>query len=242
MAANAKKGRPTNYWALDLPRETRQYIPKLIALAAIIKYSDGLGLELPTVPNQPAFEIATTGGQLELLRASELAGIELKELRALNPGQLRWATAPDQLPELLLPVGHTAKFELGVASLEPEDRVRWQRYRIERGDSLIRIARKFDTQVGLLREVNNVRGNKIIAGDIMMIPHGAAWERSLALAEVGTSNNNVKRGYNVRPGDSLYGIADRFNVTINQIITWNALDPGKYLQPGQKLTLYVVGT
>ncbi|MEM1114040.1 MAG: LysM peptidoglycan-binding domain-containing protein [Pseudomonadota bacterium] len=240
QAANEKRGRPTNYWALDLPRETRQYVPRLIAMASIVRYTEGLNADLPTVPNEPAFEVAATGGQLELLRASELADMELRDLRKLNAGQLRWATAPNQAPELLLPVGRGARFEDRIATLSPDDRVRWQRYRIERGDSLIRIARKFDTQVGLLREVNNIRGNMIRAGDIMMIPHGAAWERSLALAR-SSEQNSVRRGYRVRQGDSLYVIADRFNVTIDQIINWNRLDPSKYLQPGQKLTLYVAG-
>lgn len=240
IEANRDRGRPTDYWSLELPGETRHYVPKLIALTAIIHYADGIGVELPTVANGPAFEIAATGGQLELLRASELAGIELRELRALNPGQLRWATAPEQAQELLLPVGLRHNFEQGIAGLTPEDRVRWQRYRIRRGDSLIKIARQFETQVGLLREVNNIRGNRIIAGDIMMIPHGAAWERSLAMAQNSTANR-VRRGYQVRRGDSLYGIADRFNVSIDEIINWNSLDPSKYLQPGQRLTLYVAG-
>ncbi len=238
--SNERAGRPTDYWSLQLPRETRHYVPKLVALAAIIRHSEELGVALPQVPNAPAFEIAATGGQLELLRAAELAGIELSDLRALNPGQLRWATAPEQAQELLLPVGLGSHFEQGIAGLSPDDRVRWQRYRIRRGDSLIRIARQFDTQVGLLKEVNNIRGNRIIAGDIMMIPHGAAWERSLAMAQNSTADK-IRRGYRVREGDSLYRIADRFNVTIDDIINWNSLDPGKYLQPGQRLTLYVAG-
>ena len=236
-AANEAKGRATNYWALDLPRETEKYVPKLIALAAIIAYSDGLGVDIPPVPNSPAFEIAATGGQIEMLRAADIAGMELKALRAYNPGQIRWATAPEQAQELLVPIGTGASFAEGIARLTPDDRVTWEHYRIQRGDSLIRIARKFDTEVGLLREVNNVRGNMIRAGDTMMIPRGSGWAGSLALA----SNNaeRVKKGYRVRRGDSLYGIAGKFNVSIDEIISWNSLDENKYLQPGQRLTLYV---
>jgi len=236
-ADNARKGNPTDYWSLKLPRETRHYVPRLIALSAIITYPDTFGVELPVVPNKPAFEIAATGGQIEMLRAADLAGLELQDLRALNPGQLRWATAPEQAQELLLPVGLGDNFEQGVASLGPEDRVTWQHYRIRRGDSLIRIAKQFDTEVGLLREVNNIRGNLIRAGDTMMIPEGSAWASSLALADRGAGR--LERGYRVRKGDSLYGIAVRFDVTIDDIIAWNSLDPGAYLQPGQRLTLYV---
>jgi membrane-bound lytic murein transglycosylase D len=172
-----------------------------------------------------------------MLRAADLAGLELAELRALNPGQIRWATAPDQRQELLLPIGLRSGFEQGVALLGPDDRVTWQHYRIRRGDSLIRIAKQFDTEVGLLREVNNIRGNLIRAGDTMMIPEGSAWANSLAMVESGTSRS--QRGYRVRKGDSLYRIAVRFDVTIDDIIDWNSLDPGAYLQPGQRLTLYV---
>ena len=160
---NRAKSLPTDYWSLKLPRETRNYVPRLIALAQIIAYPDAFGVAIPPVANAPAFEIADTGGQLEMLRAAQLAGIELSELRALNPGQLRWATSPDMPPELLLPVGAGHRFTQGIAQLTPEDRVQWQHYRIERGDSLIRIAKKFDTEVGLLREVNGIRGSMIRA-------------------------------------------------------------------------------
>jgi membrane-bound lytic murein transglycosylase D len=236
--SNAKRGLPTDYWSLSLPRETRNYVPKLVALAQIVANPEQYGVTIPAVPNKPAFEIADTGGQLELLRAAELAGIELSTLRAYNPGQLRWATSPNMPPELLLPVGTKELFETGVASLSDADRVQWQRYRIERGDSLIRIASKFDTEVGLLREVNGVRGSRIRAGDILMIPQGSSWESSLALATTGQVET---KGYRVRQGDSLYRIAGRFNVSINDIVDWNSLNPRSYLQPGQKLTLYVRG-
>jgi membrane-bound lytic murein transglycosylase D len=72
-----------------------------------------------------------------------------------------------------------------------------------------------------------------------MIPNSAAWRASLALAEGGTTG--VRRGYTVRRGDSLYEIASRFKVSIDDIISWNKLDPERYLQPGQSLTLYVSG-
>lgn len=237
--ANRKKGLATDYWSLKLPRETRNYVPRLIALTQIVAYPEAFAVEIPPVPNAPAFEIGDTGGQLEMTRAADLAGIDMKTLRALNPGQLRWATSPDMPPELLLPLGTSQRFSQGVASLTPDDRVQWQHYRIERGDNLIGIANKFNTEVGLLREVNGIRGSMIRAGKTLMIPAGGNWETSLALV----GNEPAKqRGYRVRRGDSLYVIAGKFNISINDIVSWNGLDPGKYLQPGQKLTLYVGGT
>ncbi|MFK7978154.1 MAG: transglycosylase SLT domain-containing protein [Halioglobus sp.] len=235
---NKRQGKPTDYWSLRLPNETRAYVPKIIALTQIIADPYRYGAELAPVANKPAFEVASTGGQLELFRAAKLAGIELKALRALNPGQLRWATAPDQPAEILLPTGTARQFESSLAALPKAERVAWQHYRIENGDSLIRIARQFDTKVQLLREVNGIRGSRIRAGDTLLIPHGKDWEQSLQLS---ASSNRKQQGYRVRRGDSLSRIAGKFKVSIREIIAWNALDPGKYLQPGQTLKLYVAG-
>lgn len=235
-AANARKGLPTDYWSLKLPRETRVYVPRLLALSQIIASPGSFGVEIPAVANAPAFEIAETGGQIELARAADLAQVSMQTLRELNPGQLRWATCPDQPPELLLPVGTAARFEEGVAQLTADDRVRWEHYRIQPGDSLIRIAKKFDTEVDLLRQANGIRGNLIRAGKTLMIPMGSAWTGSLAMAENGQP---PALGYRVRHGDSLYRIAGKYKVSVKDIVAWNSLDPGSYLQPGQKLTLYV---
>lgn len=236
---NEAKGLATDYWSLDLPRETRHYVPRLIALSTLIAFDEALGLTLPKIPNAPTFEVVNTGGQIEMLRAAELAGLDLLELRRFNPGQLRWATAANGNNELLVPVAVSEQLATALASLPDSERVTWQHYRIRRGDSLIVIARRFDTQVGLLREVNKLRGNFIRAGDTLMIPDSAAWQESLALAESGSTG--VRRAYKVRRGDSLYEIASRFDVTIDNIIGWNKLDPRRYLQPGQSLTLYLGG-
>lgn len=240
MRSNRKKGLPTDYWSLKLPRETRHYVPRLIAISGFVAFPEIWNVELTPVANAPAFEVVETHGQIELLAAAELAHMELVALRAYNAGQLRWATAPEQAQELLVPVGTGAILAEAVASLTPEDRVQWQRYRIEPGDSLSRIAKYFDTEVGLLQEVNRIKGSNIRAGDTLLIPEGTAWASSLALAP--PNPVRTQRGYRVQPGDSLYRIAGRFNVSIDEIIAWNSLNPKAYLKPGQKLTLYVEDT
>jgi membrane-bound lytic murein transglycosylase D len=237
QAANRRKGLSTDYWSLKLPRETRDYVPRLLALSQIVAKPGDFGVEMPHVANAPAFEVVETGGQIELVRAAELAEVSLDTLRALNPGQLRWATAPDRPPELLLPVGTGERFADGVAQLSPEDRVSWQHYTIRPGDSLSRIASKFNVEVALLREANGIRGNLIHSGKTLMIPAGGAWSSSLAMAS--NSDQPSALGYRVRRGDSLYLIAGKFNISVKDIVNWNSLDPSRYLQPGQKLTLYV---
>ncbi|GHD20638.1 lytic transglycosylase [Halioglobus japonicus] len=238
--ANTKQGLGTDYWSLKLPRETRHYVPRLLALSQIIAFPEAFDVQIPPVPNSPAFDVGNTGGQIELARAASLAGVDLSMIQALNPGQLRWATSPETAQELLLPTGTADAFHSGIAQLTDADRVRWEHYRIQNGDNLIRIARKFDTEVELLRQVNDIRGSMIRAGDTLMIPQGSDWATSLAMADR-SRISPTKRGYRVRRGDSLYRIAGKFKVSVHDIIAWNSLDPNAYLQPGQKLTLYVSG-
>ncbi|MFK8048811.1 MAG: LysM peptidoglycan-binding domain-containing protein [Halioglobus sp.] len=237
MKANRKKGLATDYWSLKLPRETQRYVPRLVALSGFVAFPDIWKVRLPPIPNEPTFEIVDTLGQIELAKAADLAQVDLITLRAYNPGHLRWATDPARKQELLVPVGTGDRLAEAVAELTPDDRVEWQHYRIKRGDSLSRIAKSFGTQINLIREVNHIKGSRIRAGDTLMIPNGQAWENSLALAS--SSTTRTRRGYKVRRGDSLYRIAGRFKVSIDELVTWNSLNPRAYLKPGQKLTLYV---
>ena len=181
--ANAAKGLPTDYWSLSLPRETRRYVPKMLALSRIIADPNAHDVIIPPVANAPAFEVANIGGQIELARAAELADISLETLRWLNPGQLRWATSPDRASDLLVPLGSGTRLEEGVAQLSSAERVRWRHYTIKSGDNLLGIAKKFDTQVGLLRRVNGISGSMIRAGATLMIP-GSEWANGLAGTEL----------------------------------------------------------
>lgn len=232
---NQKNGKATDFWSLRLPRETRGYVPRLLALATIVSEPDRYGVTLPDIPNESVIEVVDIGGQIEMRRAADLASVPLLDLRMLNAGHRRWATAPTRPPELLLPLGSGGRLRQKLASLPPEDRLPWQYYRIRPGDSLSQIARNFNTSVDVLRQANGIRGNLIRAGDKLMIPAGPDWPRNVAKADAG----RTVQGYRVRRGDSLHRIAGKFNVSVSDIVAWNSLDPKKYLQPGQQLTLYL---
>lgn len=239
-AANAAKGLPTDFWSLKLPRETRKYVPKLLALSQIVASPEQYGAVIPPVANAPAFAIADTGGQIALIKAAELAEVPLATVRELNPGHLRWATAPSQPPQLLLPTDSTEQFEQALSRLPAQERMSWERYQIQRGDSLIRISKKFNVPVAALRSANNIRGSNIRAGDTLMIPMGGdQMAGSGGWPQDPLAVGNQTLDYLVRRGDSLYRIAGKFKVSIDEIISWNELKPGQYLQPGQQLTLYL---
>lgn len=230
-----QKGEATDYWSLGLPRETQRYLPRILALSQILRTPDQYGIQLPRLPLLADMTAVDTGGQIEIERAAVLAGMEVGELRRMNPGQLRWATAPEKPGVLWLPEDRVDAFRAELAELAPDQRVRWSRYTIAPGDNLIGIARRFDTRVQLIRAVNNLNGNFIRAGDTLLIPKGDHWRDSLALASV--SDPGRPQHYRVRRGDSLWRIARKFNVAVDSLRRWNNLTAGGYLQPGQQLKL-----
>lgn len=236
--ANEAKGLDTDFWSLNLPGHTREYVPKVIALAQIVADPDRFGVDIPSVENAPAFEVADTEKPLELAEAAKLAGVDIDILRALNPGQLGKSIAPNQSGEILLPVGTRNRFEYNIAQLTPEELVQWKTYRIKSGDNLGDIARRFDTDVTVLQEVNGIRGSGIRAGDTLKIPGDGSAESGPTPA---SEKAATPQGYRVCKGDTLSSIARKFNVSISDIVAWNALAPGAYLQPGQQLTIHSTG-
>jgi membrane-bound lytic murein transglycosylase D len=236
--ANEEKGLATDYWSLKLPRQAKNYVPKLIALSQIVAEPERFDVDIPAVENAPSFEVVDTGGLLQMSQAAELAGVDLDTLRALNPGQLRETISPGRPLEMLVPVGSANRFEYNISQLSPEELVQWKSYRIKPGDSLDLIAQKFDIEVGVLQDINSIEGSKIRAGEVLKIPEG---NYRHPVEGLDPDESHPPQGYMVRAGDSLYRIAGKFNVSVDDIIAWNALDPRAVLKPGQELKLYVKG-
>lgn len=307
---NKRQGKPTDYWSLDLPRETRAYVPKLIALAKLLKDPEKYGVTFNPIPNEPYFAVVKTNSQMDLSQAAQMAEVDLEEIYKLNPQFNQWATSPNGPHEILVPVEHKEIMEANLAQLPMDQRIKWERYRVASGDSLISIANKFHTTPDALRQVNPIKGDLVRAGDMLLIPtafkqlsrytysadnrldkkqkyargpKGAKkirytvrsgdsfWSlsrkhkvstRSIARWNgmspkdplmpgqdlvIWSKNGKIKQNreiirkvrYRVRSGDSLYRIASRFNVSVGDIKRWNKINAKQYLQPGDKLILYV---
>lgn len=228
-----KHGRSTSYWKLDLPGETDAYIPRLLAVAHIVAAPEEYGVTLPELPNEPYFDTATVDGALDLELAAELAGMPLNDLLALNPGYRQGTTLTRGKSRLLMPAEHRVVFEQALAKLPRNRWLRWADHKIRKGDSLIGIAKHYDVSVAAIREANGIKGSFIRAGKRLQIPlSGRASDRARRIAAV-----HSKVRYKVREGDSLYKIARRFSVSIEDLKRWNQV--GRYIRPGQHLTVYL---
>jgi membrane-bound lytic murein transglycosylase D len=167
---NREAGKPVDFWHLSLPEETRSYVPKLIALRMIIEKPDDYHIQLPALLDTRHFTALKIQGQIELRVAAQLAGVPLVELQRLNPGYERSITPPDKSNTLLVPMPVEDIFRERIALLPQDQRVQSIRHRIRRGDSLSAIAQQYRTTVPLLRKANRLKGNKIIAGDLLIVP------------------------------------------------------------------------
>ncbi len=231
---NLEKDQPVDFWSLDLPSETREYVPRLLALARIIDDPDRYGLALPPIDNDPRFVKVEIGEQIDLKVAAKLAGMKPEELLQLNAGFNRWATHPEGPHYLLLPADKASTFSQKLAALPEDQRMRWSRYRIRPGDNLGRIARKHGVTVKALMQANHLKNHRIRAGAHLLIPLSTGTTAIAAFNAIPGAQRKLR--YRVRKGDSLYAIARQFGVKIADLKKWNRLASDR-LRPGQKLTV-----
>jgi membrane-bound lytic murein transglycosylase D len=169
---NRSRGKPLDFWHLPLPQETRNYVPKLIALCAIISNPEAHNITLPGLANTPYFTAVDTGGQLDLQVAARLAGTSVEELQRLNPGLIRSATPPDSSHTLLIPRTSEQRFREQLARLPADQRVLSVKYRVRWGDTLSTIAQNSRTTVTRLRQINQLGSTRIFAGKLLIVPVG----------------------------------------------------------------------
>lgn len=245
MKNNARKNLPTDFWSLDLPRETRAYVPKLLALADVISRPQDFNIKLYEIENKSQITSINIESQLDLAKAAKLADLSLAELQRLNPGFNRWATDPDGPHNLLIPNHKVANFEKKLSELPKKERLAWQRYKIKEGDNLGEIADKFKTDITLIKKINNIKGTQIRTGKHLLIPVATQSLDSYVFSQdqrLAATKNRQRSGekkiHLVKNGDTLWDIGQAYNVTSRSIAKWNGMAPRDVLKLGQKLVIW----
>ena len=252
---NKAKGKGTDFWAIRhlLPRETRGYVPRLLAIAAAVRNPAQFGIKLAPIANTPYFKQVDFDSQVDIGLAAKAANVSLRQLQRLNPGFKRWATDPDGPHRLLVPVHAAKRMQVAMAKIPPEQRVTWRVHRIQTGETLGQIARNYGTRVDVLKKVNKLKSSSIRAGKTLVVPAhtGADADIAIAAARAGvgtTANRSSKKTtkarvsadgnwHVVRAGESLWTIARKHNTRVVEIARANALPKNAILRPGQRMLI-----
>jgi membrane-bound lytic murein transglycosylase D len=250
VAENRRKGLPTDFSSLKkLPKETKNYVPKLMAMANIIADPAKYGLQIAAIPNTEYFARIVTDGQIDLGVVAKLTDMPVDELFMINPGYQRWVTDPKGPHALLVPADKKDALIEGLTKLADEERVQWARHQVRRGDTISRVAGRYNVTVDSIRTANSMASNHLTTGQNLLIPVSANKLSALTSAAiVKTANANVRREsgdrervkilHRVRSGETLWSIAKKYKVYIHQLRDWNLLETDDTLRLGQRLFIW----
>jgi len=219
-----------DFWELyrrnNLPQETKNYVPIILAAAIMAKNPAQYGLT-EINPDPPiAADVVTVNGAVDLRLVADIVDVPVQQIVGLNPSLLRMATPPDDPYDLRLPTGTRQTFLDAIAEIPPDKRTAWRYHRVQPGDTLAALAKSFKVSAADIAFVNQIETTAdISAEDALIIP-------TVPPAASGLARSSAR--YRVQREDTLVTLADRFNVTTEQIRRWNHLRSSA-IQPGQTL-------
>lgn len=236
---NRAAGKPTDYWSLSLPRETKDYVPRLLAFSRLIAHPASYDLSLAPIPNQPYFSTVAVKKPLDLRVAAKLAGLSVKELKQLNPAYKGWVV-PKGSHQLIIPGEQSSGFHQKLAQLAPSQRLieskrKSVRYRVKRGDSLGILAKRYGTTIHAIKRTNKLRGSQIQVGQRLTIPTSRSGFTQVA-ARTSSKSRTKTHWHRVKRGDTLSQIAQRYGTQMSTIKRTNRLRSNQVMV-GQKLKI-----
>ena len=169
---NQAKKLPTNYASLKMPDETRNYVPKLLAIKSIVANPKSYGLTLPTLENHPYFVIVTTEKDIDVDLAAQFARMTVDEFKAMNPSFNKPVILGASEPQILLPFGRAESFQENL--LQYTGRLSsWTAIRVANRETVDQLATRLDVDANQVRQINNIpKGMRIKAGSTVLIPRG----------------------------------------------------------------------
>jgi membrane-bound lytic murein transglycosylase D len=237
------RGHGKAYASLRLPNETRNYVPKLVAVRNVIRDPERFGVSLQAIADEAYFMQVTLDRPMTAQKAAKLAEMNVDEFIALNPAFQRRVIYADSQSTLLLPVDRVEAFQFN-ASRQAEDK-RLQTYQARRGESVGSIAQRFGVSLDWMKEHNPIKlhGGKLASAQTLVVPSAGKPESRVASAEsiparaqqTRTPAKPAMRTHTVRKGDTLSRVAKRYNVKVADIRRWN--ENAEPLMPGSTLEI-----
>jgi membrane-bound lytic murein transglycosylase D len=234
----SERGTDQDFWkiARRLPRETRNYVPLMLAAGHVGKEPGKYGFEDVKFQDPLEFSVVHVPGGVLLGTIARAAGVSEEAVEDLNPQFLRGVTPPEKSAVVRVPKGSDLRFAEAFESVWREDRTKAKTalasarsHRVQRGQTLSHIAKRYGVSVASLTSANpGVRASRLQVGQTIRIPTGKGNSASAQKASVS------KRYYSVKRGDNLSRIADRYNLSVTRLKSLNGLRSNT-IRPGQRL-------
>jgi len=250
--ANAmRRYRTEDFWELSkyryLKRETKDYVPQMIAAALIAKDPEKYGFVDIQYEEPLRYAKVNVPAVTDLRVIAKACEISMEELKDLNPELLRWCVPPDSPEyEIKIPFGKKELFLKNFEALRPEQRFQFKTHIVRRGDTLSRIAGFYRVEIEPILEINRIkRTSRLSMGTNLLIPIPMTQEikPTVTAKKMLNSQDQSSRPeeiiYTIKKGDSLWSIANEMGVNIGALSRWNNLHPEKKLIPGDKLRIKV---
>jgi len=230
MRKNATRGRPTDYLSLDMPNETRHYVPKLMALRNIVARSQAQGFELPDIPNEPYFATLEKLRPIDLSLAARFAGMTVEEFLALNPAHNRPVITASRNNVIILPTERVQRF---LEAMEQHASARkplasWQPLTIRQGETIDAVARRSGLSGGELRRANGLNTEaRLLPGTRILAPQKEVQDETLVeqfiAPRVYELVDTPAQRHLVGRQENMQSIANRYGITVAALRAWNGL-------------------
>lgn len=240
---NKKLGKKTDFWHLNLPPETRGYVPKLLAVLQIVRQPHLYKQTLKPILKVPSITKITLHSQLNVKAIAQLSDLPVRLIYELNPGLKRWATPPMANYQLLLPADIATNFTKKLATLPLSEQLEWVRLKRKKDEKFSDIAKAYNIDVSHLETINKVGGFDPRNGDFIIVPllkqhisfHALNKQEKLdRLKQQRTTKQII---YTVRSGDSLLKIALLNQVSTQDLALWNNISNINHIRVGDKISI-----
>ena len=216
-----------DFWSLDLNKQVTEYIPKYIAIREIVFNSKKYGVNLPDIPVESVVKRIEIPGQVEILTLSEYLQIPPELIYKLNAGYTKWASAPKDKSIFYVPIEKTYLLDSPDSPFDNVNQINWISHIVESGDSLWKLAKKYDTEVKIIKKINYLETDLLSLKDTLLIP----------LSSTKSNNFIPYEMHIVSEGDTLWSISNKYNMNVRDIMKMNSLNQNSILQLGQQLTI-----
>ncbi|MEO1171453.1 MAG: LysM peptidoglycan-binding domain-containing protein, partial [Myxococcota bacterium] len=241
IARAMKRTGAKTYWQLvdkkAIPKETRHYVPKILAAAIIAKNAASYGFTDIQGQTPLTYDELRVRDALDLKRLARALRVTLRDLRELNPSLLHDMTPPRRKSVLRVPVGLGDKAKAWIAKVPPLKLVDLAHYRIRRGDTLSGIARRFGVSIASIRDFNSLRNvHSLKVGQKLVIPRGKKIPQTRTESRRTVVASAKERKHVVSNGETLWSISRRYGCTVEQLKQWNTIR-GNGIRSGQVLAI-----